>query len=99
MRKRVLRENYAQLISPSGIAVKKILVRDPLGFSFLAISKLQQLQYDEGFELYDGYIMTKDQRNLVFFVQPTYPPSETGNNSVFVEGLDSIVKGICSTAC
>jgi len=92
--KQVMRENYAQLISPAGIALKKVLVKDPLGFSFLAISKLQQLQYDEGFELYDGYIITKDRRNLIFFVQPTYPPSETGNNSIFVEGLDSIVKGI-----
>jgi 1-acyl-sn-glycerol-3-phosphate acyltransferase len=91
--KRVLRENYAQLISPSGIALKKVLVKDPLGIAFLAISKLQQLQYDEGFELYDGYILTKDRRNLIFFVQPTYPPSETGNNSIFVEGLDAIVEG------
>lgn len=90
----VLKENYNQLISPSGIALKKILVKDPLGFSFLALSKLAQLQYDEGFELYDGYIMTKDHRNLVFFVQPTYPPSETGNNSIFVEGLDTIVQGV-----
>jgi len=89
--RRVLQENYRQLISPSGIVVKKIIVRDPLGFSLLALRKLQQLQYDENFELYDSYIITKDHRHLIFFVQPTYPPSETRNNSIFIEALNSIV--------
>lgn len=87
---RVLQENYRQLISPSGIAVKKIIVQDPLGFSFLALSKLRQLQYDENFELYDSYIITKDHRHLIFFIQPAHPPSETRNNSMFIEELNSI---------
>ena len=32
----VLQRNYQQLISPSGIVTKRIIVQDPLGFSFLA---------------------------------------------------------------
>lgn len=89
--KEVLQENYHQLISPAGIAIKKIIVEDPLGFSFLALRKLQQLQYDENFELYDNYIITRDHRHLVFFVQPVYPPSETGNNSKFIASLNSVI--------
>ena len=50
---KVLMSNYRQLISPAGVVVKKIVVKDPLGFSFLALQKLKQLQYDENFELYD----------------------------------------------
>ncbi len=87
----VLQQNYRQLISPSGMAVKKIIVQDPLGFSFLALRKLQQLQYDENFELYDSYIITKDHRHLIFFIQPTYSPSETGNNSLFIDALDELI--------
>ncbi len=91
---KVLESNYRQLISPAGVVVKRIIVKDPLGFSFLALQKLQQLQYDDNFELYDGYIMTKDHRHLVFFISPVYPPSETGNNSIFVEQLDVLIKSL-----
>lgn len=88
---RVLETNYRQLISPAGVVVKKIIVKDPLGFSFLALSKLKQLQYDENFELYDGYVVTKDHRHLVFFVTPTYPPSDTWHNSRFVDQLNGLI--------
>lgn len=92
--KAILENNYRQLISPAGVVIKKIIVKDPLGFSFLALQKLKQLQYDENFELYDGYIMTKDHRHLVFFLSPTYPPSETGNNSRFVEQLNALIEDL-----
>ena len=87
----VLQRNYQQLISPSGIVTKRIIVQDPLGFSFLALKKLQQLQYDENFELYDNYIITKDHRHILFFLQPAYPPAETKHNSEFVDALNTIV--------
>ncbi len=89
---KVLMSNYRQLISPAGVVVKKIIVKDPLGFSFLALQKLKQLQYDENFELYDGYILTKDHRHLIFFVSPAFPPNETGNNSRFVNQLDDLIQ-------
>jgi 1-acyl-sn-glycerol-3-phosphate acyltransferase len=89
--RKVLQNNYQQLISPSGIVTKRIIVQDPLGFSFLALKKLQQLQYDENFELYDNYIITKDHRHILFFLQPAYPPAETRHNSEFVEALKNIV--------
>ncbi len=89
---KVLMSNYRQLISPAGVVVKKIVVKDPLGFSFLALQKLKQLQYDENFELYDGYILTKDHRHLIFFVSPAFPPNETGNNSRFVNQLDELIQ-------
>ncbi|HZB15347.1 MAG TPA: 1-acyl-sn-glycerol-3-phosphate acyltransferase, partial [Chryseolinea sp.] len=88
----ILRSNYRQLISPAGVVVKKMIINDPLGFSFLTLQKLKQLQYDENFELYDGYILTKDHRHLVFFISPEFPPSETGNNSRFVSQLENLIE-------
>ncbi len=32
-----------------------------------------QLQYDENFELYDDYILTKDRKHLMLFITPKYP--------------------------
>ncbi|MEJ7644377.1 MAG: 1-acyl-sn-glycerol-3-phosphate acyltransferase [Chryseolinea sp.] len=90
----VLKENYRQLISPSGIALKRIIAEDPLGFSFLVLRKLQQLQYDENFELYDNYIITRDHNNLIFFVEPTYGSQETGKNVVLLEKLNAMAADI-----
>ena len=91
--KGVLESNYRQLISPAGVAVKGIIAQDPLGFSFLALGKLRQLQYDENFELYDGYIITKDHRHLIFFIEPRFSAAETGKNTPFIDELESIVSG------
>ena len=88
---RTLSNHYRQLISPAGIAVKKIIAQDPLGFSFLVLKKLQRLQYDENFELYDNYIITRDHRHLIFFLQPVYSPTETGKNAVFIRELNQLL--------
>ena len=89
--RKAIQENYNQLISPVGVGIKKIIVQDPLGFSFLALRKLSGIQYDENFELYDGYVLTRDHRHLIFFITPFFPPIETGNNTDFINGLNSIV--------
>jgi 1-acyl-sn-glycerol-3-phosphate acyltransferase len=88
--RQTLDNNYHLLVSPSGIVTKKIIVQDPMGFSFLALKKLQQLQYDDNFELYDNYIVTKDHRHLIFFLQPAYGPAETHHNAEFVEALQNL---------
>jgi len=88
--RKAIQENYNQLVSPVGVGVKKIIIKDILGFSFLALRKLSGIQYDENFELYDGYIITRDHRHLIFFITPFFPPIETGNNTDFINGLNSI---------
>ena len=94
---RILETNYRQLISPAGVVVKQIIAKDPLGFSFLALQKLKQLQYDENFELYDGYILTKDRRHLIFFLSPVYPPNDTGHNSKFVNALNALIEEVSAS--
>lgn len=86
-----LTRHYRQLISPAGMVTKRIIVRDPLGFSFLALKKLQQLQYDNNVEVYDNYLVSKDHRHLIFFIQPAFRPTDTGKNAPFLEGLDKII--------
>ena len=86
-----LTRNYRQLLSPSGIFLKQIITKDPVGLSYLAFKKLRELQYDANFEIYNGYIITKDHRHVVFFVQPPYASNETGKNKEFVHELSRIV--------
>ncbi len=86
-----IQNNYQQLISPAGIVLKRMIAQDPLGVSMLAIKKLKHLQYDENFELYDSYILTKDQRHLLLFLVPIYPANDTGNNLELVKKLDQAI--------
>lgn len=95
--RQTLQNNIRTLSSPAGVAFKNIIVQDPTGISLLGIKKLQQLQYDENFELYDGYIVTRDQRNLMLFITPAYPANNTGKNAVFLKGIDKIIDSLQTT--
>ena len=52
------------------------------------VKKIQQLQYDENFELYDNYVVAKDQKHLLLFITPAYPPNNTGKNAEMLKLLD-----------
>jgi len=86
-----LEENFRTLTSPSGFALKSMISKDPVGITFLGLKKLQQLQYDENFELYDNYIVTKDKKHLMLFITPKFPPNNTGKNALLLKGLDSLI--------
>ena len=68
-----------------------MISKDPVGISFLGLKKLQQFQYDDNFELYDNYIVTKDYKHLMMFITPAYPPNNTGKNALLLKGLDNVI--------
>ncbi|MCC7524766.1 MAG: 1-acyl-sn-glycerol-3-phosphate acyltransferase [Chitinophagaceae bacterium] len=89
--KQTLERNIQTLISPAGLALKRMISEDPVGISFIALKKLQELRYDENFELYDNAVITKDHKHLLLFITPRYPPNNTGKNALFLKGLDSLI--------
>ncbi len=91
---KTLQHNIQTLSSPAGMALKNIIVKDPVGISFLGLKKLQQLQYDSSFELYDSYVMTKSQQHLMLFITPAYPPNNTGKNQQLLLGIDNITDSL-----
>lgn len=82
--------NYKTLISPTGIVARDFIVNDPLGISFIALKKLQQLNLGDDFLLKDGFLITKDETKLLLFLNPKYGGSETEKNTEFVEKLEKI---------
>jgi uncharacterized protein len=92
----VLLENYKQLLSPGGIVTKNVIIRDALGISFPVFDRLRYLQFDDNFQLYDNYIITRDNRHLLFFLQPVYPSSETRNNAKFQRALSKLIASTSS---
>ncbi|MFT3932344.1 MAG: 1-acyl-sn-glycerol-3-phosphate acyltransferase [Chitinophagaceae bacterium] len=89
-----LQNNITTLSSPAGIALKTMIAKDPTGISFLGLKKLQRLQYDDNFELYDNYIITKDQQHLLLFITPTYPPNNTGKNQQLLNGINAVTDSL-----
>ena len=89
-----LGQNFRTLTSPAGFALKSMISNDPVGISFLGLKKMQQLQYDENFELYDSYVVTKDHQHLILFIQPAYPANNTGKNAVLLNGLDEVIDSL-----
>ena len=43
------------------------------GITWLGMKKLRRLQVDDQFEIYGGYVMTRDHRHLMLYMNPVYP--------------------------
>lgn len=81
--------NYKSIISPSGFITKDFILQDPLGISFIALKKLQQLNVGDDFTLDNGFVMTKDKKKLLLFITSNLPSSETEKNSLFAAKLNT----------
>lgn len=82
--------DYKSIISPAGLVSKDFILRDPLGISFIALKKLQQLSVGDDFAIQNGFILSKDKKNLLLFVTPKLPTNETDKNTVFIHNLEEI---------
>ncbi|MCK5338186.1 MAG: hypothetical protein KAJ50_05215, partial [Bacteroidales bacterium] len=83
-----IKKDYEALITAGGFAVKDFILKDPLSFTPLALKKLEGLKVSENFELYRDYIISKDKRNLLFFVIPANPSTETFQNAALLHLVD-----------
>ncbi|XZF15244.1 1-acyl-sn-glycerol-3-phosphate acyltransferase [Chitinophagaceae bacterium MMS25-I14] len=88
--KNTLETNRNILLSPASVVYKKMVAQDPIGISRLIWAKLNTLKFDPGYETYNGYLFSGNQRRLTFFLKPKYKASETGKNSKFVTALNSL---------
>jgi uncharacterized protein len=89
--KKSLEKNIRTLTSPTGFAMKKFILQDPVGMGSLALSKLRQFQIEDGYEILNGYIFTKNKKTLLLFLDPANPPSETRLNAVFFNRLGRLL--------
>ncbi|MFC3159693.1 hypothetical protein SAMN05443633_10623 [Chryseobacterium arachidis] len=86
--------NYVSLVSPTSLVTKEFIKKDPLGITFLGIKKLNALNISKDFKLEDNYIVTKDGRNLLLFIDPKNKSNDTKNNELFVNQLNEIKDSI-----
>ena len=65
-----------------------------MGISGLALSKLRQFQIEEGYDILNGYIFTRDRKTLLIITDPANPPSETRENAIFFKKLDKLLSAL-----
>ncbi len=82
--------NYVSLVSPTSLITKDFIKKDPLGIIFLGIKKLSALNINKDFKLEDNYIVTKDEKNLLLFIEPKNKSNDTKNNEEFINQLNEI---------
>ncbi|MBN8696757.1 MAG: 1-acyl-sn-glycerol-3-phosphate acyltransferase [Bacteroidetes bacterium] len=86
-----MEKNYKTLLSPASMVLKKNILRDPIGITPYALKRMQSLQFDDNFELDNGYIFTKDKKHLLFFITPKPVSSETAKNTELLTQLDTAI--------
>ncbi|WP_291059078.1 MULTISPECIES: MMPL family transporter [unclassified Empedobacter] len=86
----IVESNYKSLITPTGIVSKEFMLKDPLGLTFVALNRLKEKNLTDDFEVYNGFIVTKDHSKLFLFINPKFSGSETEHNTEFVNCLEEI---------
>lgn len=89
--KNKLNENLTTLSSFEALALKDYIYRDPLGIHYLAYNKLKGLQFTEDFSLYDEHFLSKDERYVVLFINPSFPSANSKKTVEFTNKLEQIV--------
>ncbi len=87
----IIKGIYKSLLVPGSGFIKKYAFRDPLGMTTMPLERLQAFRYDENFIIDDGYLMTKDGRHLLLFINPAESSKETKNNSRLIRELDNVI--------
>ena len=75
------------LMFPSGGLLSENISRDPLNLFTPVLSKLQGLQQENKFEMYDGYIFTPDMSRAIVMLSSPFGNSETDKNSQLLQLL------------
>lgn len=92
-----LQEDYNMLTSAQGMVFKRLIADDPVGISTLALRKLQSLQADDNYRLYDGYIMGNDLKSVYLFITLKNASGETGKNEQLFTQFDELIAALNPT--
>ena len=86
--------NYRRLLSPVGGFIDEYIYDDPLGLSFGALGKLQELNIGGNYTLCDDYLFSKDMTTLLVFISPHYQSGDTGVGDRLIERIESALEGL-----
>lgn len=89
-----IQRTYESLISPASFAFKENITIDPLGITGIALKKLNSASFDENYEIYNGYILTKNKKNLFLFANTVNANNKTAENTEMAALLSKTIDKI-----
>lgn len=89
--KQLERDKETLLFPGSGMMASNIS-RDPLNLFTPVLNKLQQGGMPVDFEVYDGYILTPDNRKAIMILESSFGASESEHNGALVDLLSQVKK-------
>lgn len=91
----VFKQNFIELTSPTNLVTKEFIKKDPLGITMLGLKKLNHLNINsDDFMIENQYIVAKDGKHLLLFIEPQYSGSYTKSNAFLVHQLREIQQEI-----
>lgn len=82
--------NRERLISASGIFWKDWVEKDPLGLSRNIWPRLQSLSQDTSWDWANGFLISRHEPRLGFWLQPRFGAHRTAENGALLESLASL---------
>ena len=84
-----MQQNYSNLLSPAGFALKDYILRDPLGLGSRTLKHLQDFRLEADYELTDEHIFSQDGSTLLMFVTPVFGSGSTGKNDRLIQLIEA----------
>lgn len=85
---RRMQQNFINLMSPAGMALKSSVSQDPLGIAGNVMLALKDFENLSSYEIYDNHIFSSDLSTLLLIISPRYGTGETGKNEKLITVLE-----------
>ena len=88
---KTIESDYATLMSPVSFVTKKLIAKDPLYFTPIALKKFSSFNIGDNFQVYDRYFISNNHHNLILLITPV-STNKTSNNNILFEGINNIIE-------
>lgn len=87
---KTLEANYKTLVSPMGMGTKRMIAKDPLHLTPIALNKFRTFQVSDNLKLYRNQFLSIDEKNLLLLITPQSTNNTSINKALF-EGIDKLI--------
>lgn len=81
--------DYVNLISPAGFAMKDYILADPLSIGSTVLGRTAELNPVSEYKVRSGHVFTPDGRTMLTFIEPAFPSGETAHNDDLVDLIEA----------
>lgn len=94
--RRRLENTISRLSGIEGMAMKELLLKDPLQLIMHRVSDAGEIASSGQLNMKDGLLYTRDESFLLMIIDPTNPPSESETNSALVHEVQALTDSLAS---